>query len=109
MARRTVVTLIDDLDGGTADETVDFAIDGTGLRIDLSTANAAALRAALRPYLQAARKVTSRRRPARPRTAPKDPVSQQAVRAWAAANNIPVAPKGRISAAVVAEFREAGN
>lgn len=108
MARRTVVTLIDDLDGGTADETVDFALDGTGLRIDLSTANAAALRAALRPYLEAARKATSRR-PARRRAATSNPISQQAVRAWAAANNVAVAPKGRISAAVVAEFREAGN
>lgn len=108
MARRTVVTLTDDLDGGTADETVDFAIDGTGLRIDLSAANAAALRTALGPYLEVARKIT-RRRPARRKATPSSHVSQQAVRAWAAANKVTVAPKGRISAAAVAQFREAGN
>jgi hypothetical protein len=48
MATKIAVTLEDDLDGGPADETVRFAIDGTGYEIDLST-NVAAFRWRLTP------------------------------------------------------------
>jgi hypothetical protein len=41
MAQKTTVTLQDDLDGGPGDETVQFAIGGTGYEIDLSASNAA--------------------------------------------------------------------
>lgn len=113
MARRTVVTLIDDLDGGTADETVNFTIDGKRLTIDLSTANAEALRRILRPYLEAGRRSTRRRPPRRTAratsTARADPVSPRAVRAWATAHDIPVNPRGQVPAQLVAQFREAGN
>ncbi|MGY4541274.1 hypothetical protein ACVWY0_001183 [Arthrobacter sp. UYNi723] len=47
MATKATVILIDDLDGGAADETVTFALDGAGHEIDLSAANAAALRSLL--------------------------------------------------------------
>ena len=40
MAKRTVVVLEDDLDGGPADETVTFALDGVSYEIDLSSSNA---------------------------------------------------------------------
>ncbi len=40
MARRTIVELTDDLDGGKAEETISFRLDGTGYEIDLSKANA---------------------------------------------------------------------
>ena len=36
MAQRVVVTLSDDLDGGAADETVQFGVDGKSYEIDLS-------------------------------------------------------------------------
>lgn len=44
MAQRTVTTLIDDLDGSPADETVDFSLDGVNHQIDVSHENAAELR-----------------------------------------------------------------
>ena len=56
MAQKITVVLEDDLDGGPADETVRFAIDGTGYEIDLSARNAAAFRTLFAPYLEHARK-----------------------------------------------------
>ena len=44
MAQKVTVELEDDLDGGPADETVRFGVDGSEYEIDLSTKNAAAFR-----------------------------------------------------------------
>jgi hypothetical protein len=67
MAQKITVALQDDLDGGPADETVQFAIGGTGYEIDLSTSNAAAFRAQLAPFIACARKAGwgPRRQPGR--------------------------------------------
>ena len=62
MAQRVQIILEDDYDGGEADETVSFALDGAEYEIDLSSANAAELRNALAPWLSHARKVGGRRR-----------------------------------------------
>lgn len=56
MARKTVVELVDDLDGGPADETVRFALDGVDYAIDLSAAHAERLRAAMATFLRHARR-----------------------------------------------------
>ena len=40
MARKVQVHLLDDIDGGKADETLKFALDGTNYEIDLSTKHA---------------------------------------------------------------------
>jgi hypothetical protein len=61
MASRTVTTLIDDVDGSDADETVRFSIDGTEYEIDLSEANAAKLRDGLAGYIGKARRIGGRR------------------------------------------------
>ncbi|HEX5401499.1 MAG TPA: Lsr2 family protein [Pseudonocardiaceae bacterium] len=61
MASKTVVELFDDLDGGRADETVGFALDGVDYEIDLSAANAAALRGALAEFISHAHRVPARR------------------------------------------------
>ena len=47
--RRFTSSLEDDLDGGPADETIRFGLDGAYYEIDLSSANAARLRDAIRP------------------------------------------------------------
>jgi nucleoid-associated protein Lsr2 len=57
MAKTVIVKLTDDLDGGDADETVRFGLDGTSYEIDLSATNAATLRDALKRYTDAARLV----------------------------------------------------
>jgi hypothetical protein len=52
MAKTVIVKLTDDIDGGDADETVRFALDGKSYEIDLSAANASKLREALKPYIE---------------------------------------------------------
>lgn len=65
MASKTVVELFDDLDGGRADETVSFALDGVDYEIDLSTAHARVLREILAEYVAKAHKTPARSRRAR--------------------------------------------
>lgn len=106
MVRKTVVTHIDDLDGTAADETVTFSLDGVDYEIDLSTANAGALREALSVYVGAAHRSGG---PSRARTgggpARTDREQLNAMRRWARENGFEVSDRGRISKAV----REAYN
>src|SRR5277367_3608552 len=55
MAKTVIVKLTDDIDGGDADETVHFALDGKTYEIDLSAANASALREAFKPFIEGGR------------------------------------------------------
>jgi len=55
MARRIVTELTDDLDSGTADETVSFALDGRSYEIDLAEKNATKLRKAMAAYISGGR------------------------------------------------------
>jgi Lsr2 len=52
MAKTVIVKLTDDIDGGDADETIYFALDGKSYEVDLSNANASQLRAVLKPYIE---------------------------------------------------------
>jgi hypothetical protein len=67
MAQRVTVELEDDLDGGPADETLRFGLDGTEYEIDLRKTNASKFRRQIAPYLDHARKAGrgQRRRPVR--------------------------------------------
>ena len=62
MAQRVQIILEDDYDGGVAEETVSFGLDGAEYEIDLSAKNAANLRDALAPWLGHARKTGGRRK-----------------------------------------------
>ena len=107
MAQKVQVLLVDDIDGGAADETVTFALDGVSYEIDLTTANAAALRDAFGPWVGHARKVGGR--PARAAT-PRSRSSRgdaQAIRDWAKAHGHKVSERGRISAEVKAAYEAA--
>jgi len=108
MASRTQVILEDDIDGGNAEETLRFAIDGKSYAIDLSSKNADKLRRALAPYLAAARREGSLPRPSgRPKTTA-DYIPAQ-VRAWAQDAGYEVSSRGRVSSDLVAAFKSAGN
>jgi uncharacterized membrane protein len=118
MAQRTVIRLVDDLDGTEivdgAGETVTFALDSGQYEIDLTNDHADEMRAALDHYVRSARKVGGRHRRARgaatvAKAAPPVDYSAQAVRVWARANKIDVSPRGRIPQSVVDRFRAAGN
>jgi len=107
VAQRVQIVLDDDLDGGKADETVSFALDGSAYEIDLSAKNAAKLRDALALYVGSARKVSSRstRRTSRGRSAGPAPSD---VREWARANGYEVSDRGRV-AAEIKDAYEAAN
>ena len=102
MAQKVNIVLVDDLDGSEADETVTFGLDGTTYEIDLTDANAAALREALSGYVGHARKVTSGAR--RPRKASGSTsatgTNTKDVREWAKGQGMEVSERGRISADV---------
>lgn len=61
MARTTVITLVDDVDGAPATQTVTFGVDGVEYEIDLSEENARRLRDELDPWLKAGRRTGGRR------------------------------------------------
>ena len=61
MAQQVVIKLEDDLDGGDANETLTFGLDGVSYEIDLSDAHAAELRDELAAYVAAARRVGGRK------------------------------------------------
>ena len=105
MAQKVQVLLIDDLDGGEAEETVSFALDGTSYEIDLSSANAKRLREELAPFVEAARKVPARRGVSRTkkRTALSRERSAQ-IRAWAQQQGKQISERGRIPKAIVDEY-----
>jgi Lsr2 len=108
MAQRVEISLVDDIDGGQADETVAFGYQGAAYEIDLSDANAAKLRKVLGPYVEKARKSAGgaqvRRR--RPRSGSSREHSAQ-VRAWAKQRGYKVNERGRIPANIMAEYEQA--
>jgi Lsr2 len=115
MAQRIEVSLVDDIDGERADETVTFSLDGLDYEIDLSDVNAADLRERLEFYVEHARRMLKSKRKGAPRsvattrkspttTRTQVPADPAAVRAWAAGKKITVSPRGRISKDVYAQF-----
>lgn len=111
MAQKVQVLLVDDIDGGDADETVQFALDGVSYEIDLSTKNAAKMRDALAGYVAESRRVgarVGRRRGGRARAASANGGSSASeVREWARANGHQVSDRGRVPASVMDAFRAA--
>ena len=105
MVQKVQVLLVDDVDGGKADETVQFGLDGVLYEIDLSTKNAAKLRDALAGYVAQARRVGSRG--GRRRRSRADNGSAREVRAWARANGHKVSDRGRVPAEVIEAYRAA--
>jgi hypothetical protein len=117
VAKETVVKLIDDLDGSTADETVKFGLDGVAYEIDLSDKNAHKLREILAPYVEKGSRSDRRRAVtiggrsavARGRGAAAEREQNKAIRTWAQRKGIPVAPRGRIKQDIVEQYhKEAG-
>ena len=101
MAQRVNIVLVDDIDGGDADETVTFGLDGTAYEIDLSSKNAAKLRDAIAPYVGHARKVGGRRAGGGRRgAATGNGPSAREIREWARANGWNLSDRGRVAAEV---------
>jgi hypothetical protein len=107
MAQKITTLFIDDIDGGEAEGTVRFALDGTEYEIDLNAQHGEELRSALGKYVTHARKVggTARRGTARGARRPST-VDTVAVRAWAREQGIDIKDRGRVPAGIVARYRE---
>jgi hypothetical protein len=107
--------LVDDLDGGDANETVRFALDGAQYDIDLSEKNAATLREVLAPWVAAGTKVarggvvsriadSGKRRPTG-----LNREQNKVIREWAQSKGIVLSDRGRIAKEIVARYNaEAG-
>ena len=109
MAKTTVTSVTDDIDGSANAETLTFGYSGATYEIDLSKKNAAALDKLLKPYIDAARKVSgTNKRSAAKRTIRRSVrLDLGAVRAWATENGFTVAERGRISADVIKAYNAA--
>lgn len=100
MAKKTHVTLTDDFDGGKADETVRFSLDGDKFEIDLNAKNAQKLREVFVPYVKVAQKVG----------AVKDTVGageQTEMRKWALQQGLEINPRGRLKKDIVDAYKAA--
>jgi hypothetical protein len=110
MAKQVITVLTDDLDGGDADRTIEFGLDGVNYTIDLSDKNAGKLRKALDPYLAVAARAgrtsgngrSASRTVAAPARANRD--QNQAIREWAAKNGYELSDRGRIPGSIVEAF-----
>ncbi|TDZ80120.1 Nucleoid-associated protein Lsr2 [Mycobacteroides salmoniphilum] len=113
MAKRVTVTLVDDVDGGaTADESVEFGIDGVTYEIDLSSKNAEKLRNQLSTWIDHARHASGRRQGrgslSTGRKRPSiDRAQSAAIREWASKNGHEISSRGRIPAEVIDAFNAA--
>lgn len=108
MAKQVITLLTDDLDGGEADRTVEFGLDGVNYTIDLSEKNAGKLRKALDPYLNVATRVgrsaDSRARRGAVSTGRASRDQNQAIREWASKNGYEVSERGRIPSSIVEAY-----
>ncbi|MHA7145223.1 histone-like nucleoid-structuring protein Lsr2 [Arthrobacter sp. TmT3-37] len=107
MAQKVKIILIDDIDGGEADETVRFGLDGVQYEIDLSETHASELRSTLAEYVGAARRSNS---PKQQRSsAPAASRNQEAaqIREWAKENGYNVSSRGRVNSEIVEAYRAA--
>jgi len=109
MAQKIQTLFIDDIDGGAAEGTVRFGLDGTDYEIDLSGKHSDELHTALRKYVEHARKVGSLSR----RTARgggrrgSSTVDTAKVREWARAEGYDIKDRGRVPGELVAKYQEA--
>ncbi|MDT3443062.1 MULTISPECIES: Lsr2 family protein [unclassified Pseudofrankia] len=113
MAQKTIVSLIDDLSGEEADETVRFGLDGAQYEIDLSEKNATKLRESLAPFVGAARRSGGRASGGR-RVVARTPSRRGGgtdrtadIREWARSNGYTVSDRGRIASNIVEAYEKA--
>jgi hypothetical protein len=107
MAQKIQTLFIDDIDGGEAEGTVRFALDGAEYEIDLSAKHSEELRDSLQNFIAHARKVggSARRGGRNPRRS--NAIDTVAVRTWARENGYDIKERGRVPADLVAKYQAA--
>jgi hypothetical protein len=112
VAQKITTLFIDDIDGGAAEGTVRFALDGTEYEIDLNAKHSEELRSALGRYVTHARKVGGSARRAG-RTAGRasrgagSVLNTTEIRNWARENGYDIKDRGRVPADLVAKYQAA--
>ncbi|HEX9040208.1 MAG TPA: Lsr2 family protein [Trebonia sp.] len=112
MAQKITTLFIDDIDGGAAEGTVRFALDGTEYEIDLNAKHSEELRAALGKYVSHARKVGGASRRAgraagRAGRGSGSTLNTTEIRSWARENGYDIKDRGRVPADLVAKYQAA--
>lgn len=110
IAQQVQIVLVSDLQGGPADGTARFGLDGFNYEIDLSADEAAALRSALNRYIKVGRKVAasaSRRSKSRSAVAEPGRNGNRKIRDWAKGEAFHVSGRGRIPTRIVDAYRKA--
>jgi hypothetical protein len=110
VAQKIQTLFIDDIDGGEAEGTVRFALDGSEYEIDLSAQHSEELRSALGKYVSHARKIgavrgRAGRVPGRPSRG--SALTTTEIRNWARENGYDIKDRGRVPADVVAKYQAA--
>jgi hypothetical protein len=106
MAQKIQTLFIDDIDGGEAEGTVRFALDGTEYEIDLNAEHTEELRSALGQYVTHARKVSGTARKGTALSSRKpSTIDTVAVRAWAREQGIGIKERGRVPASVLQQYQ----
>jgi hypothetical protein len=110
MAQKIQTLFIDDIDGGEAEGTVRFALDGAEYEIDLSAKHGEELRATLETYVSHARKLGGAARRTTSRGGRKPSTADTVlVRAWARENGYDIKDRGRVPANLVTKYHEAAS
>ena len=107
MAQRVQVLLVDDLDGGVAEETITFGLDGVSYEIDLSKDNADKFRNTLSEWTASARRTSGRKATTRRAGAASRREDLNAIRAWGRENGFKVSDRGRVSGDLQAAYDKA--
>ncbi len=112
MAQKIQTLFIDDIDGGAAEGTVRFALDGTDYEIDLNAKHSEELRSALGRYVSHARKVGGSARRAgraagRASRGGGSALNTTEIRNWAREQGYDIKDRGRVPADLVAKYQAA--
>lgn len=110
MAQKTIVQLVDDLNGTQSDDisTVLFSLDGVSYEIDLTEDHARQIRESLSEFVEAARRTGGRIRRGLPGgragALAVNPERAPKIREWAIRNNLDVAERGRLPISITKAF-----
>ena len=112
MAQKIQTLFIDDIDGGAAEGTVRFALDGTEYEIDLNAKHSEELRSAIGKYVTHARKVGGSARRAgraagRAGRGVGSSLNTTEIRNWAREQGYDIKDRGRVPADLVAKYQAA--
>lgn len=105
MAQKVKIILVDDMDGGSAEETVRFGLDGANYEIDLSAENAGKLREAIRPFVSKARRSSGRVQRGRGSTPARNQEAAE-IRKWAREQGYKVSDRGRVQSEIQDAYRK---